>query len=109
MSRPNPLVKFALLVDEVMEQVSILADPTWGGRRIVLRAEKGREPRVTLEPGQRPPQSLAMNRDIGVEEEDQARPGGLGSQVPRRGRTARRREPDDRGPSLLREGSRVVG
>ena len=47
-------LEVALLVDEMMEQVAILADDARGGRRVVVRAEEGREARVGLEPGQGP-------------------------------------------------------
>ena len=91
--RADVVAEGAVLVDEVVEQVSVLADEARGGRRVVVRAEEGRESRVGLEPGQRPAQGLGVDGDVGVEEEDRARPGGLGP----RG-SARRPGPAASGP-----------
>ena len=89
MGGPDPVAKGALLVDEVMEQVAVLADEARRGRRVVVRAEEGAERRVGLEPGQGPAQRLGMDGDVGVEEEDRAGAGGLGAQVAGGGRALR--------------------
>ena len=71
MGRPGVVDERSVLVDEMMEQVAVLADQARRGRCIVVGAEEGREARVGLEPRHGAAQGLGVDGDVGVEEEDQ--------------------------------------
>ena len=54
MGGADPVAESTLLMDEVMEQVAILADEPCAAGLIVVRAEEGGERRVAVEPDERP-------------------------------------------------------